>query len=291
MHQHSDNKQNGPQIGPQMDPKWTQHGHNTDTTWTTPNGPQNGPQMDPKWTPNGPQMDPKWTPHGPQMDPKWTPNGPQMDPKWTPNGPQMDPKWTPNGPKMDPRGDTHISAPGAWHTHKRGSPNMATALHQPDDVQTSTSPQIYNHSWSCSCRTSIGGCHFHTKWVIANSFEVIPCKAIETFYHLDFFPWDCAAWKIRRRIWLCHFRTFIDIVGGNCTCVLSLPTISNNSLHTLFYGVSFTISIFAPKILISNILLDTSLHHSFQSVIIRSQLLLMSLQVIQFQYGLEFLRL
>ena len=76
-----------------------------------------------------------------------------------------------------------------------------------------------------------------------------------------------------------------------------LPTISKNSLYTLFcpwfldHGVSFIISVSGAKILISNFLLDTSLHHSFQSVIIRSLLLLMSLQVVQFQYGLKFFRL
>ena len=153
MHQHSDNKQNGPKMdpkwtqnGPKMDPKWTQNGPKMDTIWTpnwTPYGPQmdttrtqhwhnipqmdpNGPQMDPKWTPIGPQMDPKWTLNGHKMDTKWTQNGHKMDTKWTTkwtqNGPKMDPKWTQNGPKMDPHGDTHISAPGAWHTYKRGSP-------------------------------------------------------------------------------------------------------------------------------------------------------------------------
>ena len=63
-----------------------------------------------------------------------------------------------------------------------------------------------------------------------------------------------------------------------------LPTISKNSLDTLFcslildHGVLLKISNSVPKILISNLLLDTSLHHSFQSVIIRSKLLLMNLQ-------------
>ena len=49
-----------------------------------------------------------------------------------------------------------------------------------------------------------------------------------------------------------------------------LPTISKNSLYTLFcslildHGVLLKISISAPKILISNFLLDTSFHQSFQ---------------------------
>ena len=65
-------------------------------------------------------------------------------------------------------------------------------------------------------------------------------------------------------------------------------------LYTLFcslilnHSVLLIISVSGAKILISNILLDTSLHHSFQSVIIRSFFRLMNLQVIQFQYGLEF---
>ena len=76
---------------------------------------------------------------------------------------------------------------------------------------------------------------------------------------------------------------------------LPMPTISKNSLYTLFcslildHGVLLKISISAPQILISNFLLDTSFHHCLQSVIIRSYFLLMNLQVMQFQYGLEFL--
>ena len=54
-----------------------------------------------------------------------------------------------------------------------------------------------------------------------------------------------------------------------------LPTISKNSLYTLFcsmildHGVLLKITTSGPKILISNFLLDTSLHHGFQSVIIK----------------------
>ena len=79
------------------------------------------------------------------------------------------------------------------------------------------------------------------------------------------------------------FSTLIDIVAE--TAIVSfhtlpvgfpLPTISKNSLYTLFYSlildhsVLLKISIPDPKILISNFLLDASFHHSFQSVIIRS---------------------
>ena len=97
--------------------------------------------------------------------------------------------------------------------------------------------------------------------------------------------------RIRRRIRLCHFSTLIDIVAE--TAIVSfntspvgfpLPTISKNSLYTLFcslildHGVLLKISTSAPKILISNFLLDTSLHHRFQSVIVRSSFLLMNLK-------------
>ena len=56
---------------------------------------------------------------------------------------------------------------------------------------------------------------------------------------------------------------------SHCPLVSHLPTISKNSLYTLFcslildHGVLLIIFISDPKILISNILLDTSLHHSF----------------------------
>ena len=80
-----------------------------------------------------------------------------------------------------------------------------------------------------------------------------------------------------------NFSTLIHIVAE--TAIVSfhtlpvgfpLPTISKNSKYTLFcplildHGVLLKISASGPKILISNFLLDTSLHHSFQSVIIKS---------------------
>ena len=100
------------------------------------------------------------------------------------------------------------------------------------------------------------------------------------------------------------FSTLIDIVAATANVYsrtlpvgFPLPTISKNSLYTLFCplilddGVSFITSIPGAKIIISHVLLDTSFHHRFQSVITRSFFLLMNLQVIQFQYGLEFFRL
>ena len=78
------------------------------------------------------------------------------------------------------------------------------------------------------------------------------------------------------------FATLIDTVAETAIVSfhtlpvgLPLPTISKNSVYTLFcpsildHGVLLIISISVPKILISNFLLDTSFHHSFQSVIIR----------------------
>ena len=74
-----------------------------------------------------------------------------------------------------------------------------------------------------------------------------------------------------------HCQQSPRILCPRCFCSLILD-----------HGVLLKISTSGPKIIISNFLLDTSLHHSFQSVIIRSSFLLMSLQVIHFQYGLEF---
>ena len=110
--------------------------------------------------------------------------------------------------------------------------------------------------------------------------------------------------RARRRLRLCQISTLIHIVAE--TAIVSfhtlpvgfpLPTISKNSLYTLLcslirdYVVLPIIFVSDAKILISNILLDTSFHYRLQSVIIRSYHLLMNLHIVQFQYGLEFLRL
>ena len=91
------------------------------------------------------------------------------------------------------------------------------------------------------------------------------------------------------------FSIVMDIVTENAIVffhtlpvVFPLPAISKNSLSTLFCslildrGVLLKISISAFKVLISNFLLDTSFHHSFQSVMFRFYFLLISLQVIQY---------
>ena len=110
--------------------------------------------------------------------------------------------------------------------------------------------------------------------------------------------------RTQRWIRLCVFCMLVNIVTE--TAIVSfwtlpvgfpLPAIYKNSLSTLScplildHGVSFIIVVFNPKIPVPWILVDTSFHHGLQSLIIRSCFLLMNLQVIQFQYGLEFLRL
>ena len=154
---------------------------------------------------------------------------------------------------------------------------------------------------------------FFTEWSGASSFEVVLAR------HSSHFPtWASASrtsgsrcishTRLRKRSWtrirLCRFCTLIHIVSE--TAIVSfrtlpvsfpLPTISQNSLFTVFcplildHGVPFIISVSGFKILKSQILLDTSFHHCLQSVIIRSSFLLMNLHTVQFQYGLEFLRL
>ena len=151
--------------------------------------------------------------------------------------------------------------------------------------------QTGNHSWSC--RTSILEGAIFDKMSYCKFLWGNPCKAIETFYHYGILSSGTSGsrWfslillheRIRRRIWWWTFPTLIQIVAE--TAIVSfhtlpvgfpLPTISKNSLYTLFcslildHGVLLKISISVPKILISHFLLDTSLHHSFQSVTIRS---------------------
>ena len=96
-----------------------------------------------------------------------------------------------------------------------------------------------------------------------------------------------------------HSAAWKELGGGFRTLPVGfpLPTIFWRPLFMLFcplildHGVCLIISISGLKILHSQILLDTSFYHCLQSVIIRSSLLLMNLHIVQFQYGLEFLRL
>ena len=126
-----------------------------------------------------------------------------------------------------------------------------------------------------------------TEWIGASSFEAIlarPSKHSTTGTSGSrWFSLILLHERIWRRIRLCHFCTLVNIVTetaivsfGTLPVGFPLPTISKNSLYTLFcslildHGVLLKISIPDSKVLISNFLLDTSFHHSFQSVIIRS---------------------
>ena len=141
----------------------------------------------------------------------------------------------------------------------------------------------FNHSWSCRTNILEGVFSFHRtsccKFLWGN-----PCKTNDTFYHWDFFLWDfgfstlfshSAAWKNSKTCSTVSFFHACWYRGGNCNCLLwntapvelPLPTISKNSLYTLFcslildHGVSFIISISGANILISYVLLYTSFHH------------------------------
>ena len=131
-----------------------------------------------------------------------------------------------------------------------------------------------------------------TEWVIASSSKEILARPSRHSTTRTFtsgtsgprwFSLTLPHERILRRIWWWTFPTLIHIVAE--TTIVSfhtlpvgfpLPTISKNSLYTLFcslildHGVLLKISASGPKVLISNFLFDTSLHHSFQSVIIRS---------------------
>ena len=138
--------------------------------------------------------------------------------------------------------------------------------------------------------------------------------AIETFFHLGFFPLGlrvldtflsfCCMKELGDGFGCVDFARLFISCGKlqlspleHCPLAFQLPTISRTSLFPLFrplildHGACFKISISGTKILISNFLFDTSFHHRLQSVIVRSYFLLMNLQVVQFQHGLECLRL
>ena len=154
----------------------------------------------------------------------------------------------------------------------------------------STFPQNGNHS--CSFRTSIQEDAIFCRMSYCKFLWGNPCKAIATFYHWGFYLWDfgssmvfahSAAWKNSETDLMVNFSHAYPYRDGNCNCLLShiarwLP-IANNILKffvhavlslILDHGVLLKISASGSKVLISNFLLDTSFHHSFQSVIIRS---------------------
>ena len=129
-----------------------------------------------------------------------------------------------------------------------------------------------------------------TKWVVARSSKVILVRSSRHSTTRAFtsgtsgprwFSLILSHERIRKRIRLCHFSTLIKNVTetiivsfGTLLVCFPLSTISKNSLYTLFcplildHDVLLKISTSAPKI-ISNLLLDTSFHRSFQSVTIR----------------------
>ena len=141
-----------------------------------------------------------------------------------------------------------------------------------------------------------------------------PCTAVEPFSHLDF----C----LLGLLVLDAFFTFccVEDLGGGFGCVdfarLSLscrqlhlspfehyplafhcqqsPRLLCSHCFALWFLTTALVSKFpflASKSFILKILLDTSFYHRLQSVIIRFGFLLMNLHIVQFQYGLEFLRL
>ena len=131
-----------------------------------------------------------------------------------------------------------------------------------------------------------------TKWVIASSSKVILARSsrhsttgafTSGTFGSRWFSLTLLHERILRRIWWWTFSTLIDIVAE--TAIVSFHTlpvafpIANNLQEFFVHAVlcpdswprrsSQNFHFWPQKILISNILLDTSLHHSFQSVIIR----------------------
>ena len=135
---------------------------------------------------------------------------------------------------------------------------------------------------------------FFTKWVIASSFEVILARPSRRSTALRLLPLGLRVLdafslillheRTRRKIRLVSFLHVYWYRGGNCNCLLSYTArwtpIANNLQEFFVHAVLIPgflttaflliISISDSKILISNFLLDTSFHHCFQSVIIRS---------------------
>ena len=131
---------------------------------------------------------------------------------------------------------------------------------------------------------------FFTKWVIASSSEVI-LRGHRDILPLGLLPLGLRGSRrfsfillherIWRRIWWCLFARLLTSwrklqlsPSEHCPLAFHCQQISKNALSTLFcplildQGVLLIISISVTKIVISNVLLDTSFHHSFQSVII-----------------------
>ena len=152
-----------------------------------------------------------------------------------------------------------------------------------------------------------------TEWIIATSSEAIlarPSRHSTTGTSASgtsgprWFSLILPHERIRRRIWWWTFPTLIHIVAE--TAIVSchtlpvgfpLPTISKNSLYTLFcplildHGVLLKISASGPKVLISNFLFDASFHHSFSICDNQVQLSSVESPDRTIQYDVELLRL
>ena len=152
-------------------------------------------------------------------------------------------------------------------------------------MRKSTFPQTGNHSWSC--RTSIlEGAIFHKMscFKLQGHRDILPLglfplglRVLDAFHSFccmkEFgdvfdcviFPRLLISWRKLQLSHLehctlsSHCQQSPRILCTRCFCPLILD-----------HGVLLTISISGAKILISNILLDTSLNHSFQSVTNRS---------------------
>ena len=146
------------------------------------------------------------------------------------------------------------------------------AVRQPGDAHESTFHQICIHSRTC--RTSIlVDCHFSQhdlvqvplRYSLQGHRDILPLGLMPLgLWVLDAFLSFCRHERTRRRIRLCHFCTFIDIVTetaivsfGALPVGFPLPTFSQSSLFTLFcplildHGVSFINSVSGAKILVS----------------------------------------
>ena len=153
---------------------------------------------------------------------------------------------------------------------------------------------------------------FFTEWVGASSFKVILAglsrhSSTGTLASgtsgSRWFSLILPRGRTRRRIMLCRFCTLIDIVTETAIVFfrtlpvgLPLPTISQDFfVHAVLPSDSWTRRSFHNFLfwLKNSWFVDSAryFYHCFQSVIFRSSFLLMNLHIVQFQYGLEFLRL
>ena len=105
---------------------------------------------------------------------------------------------------------------------------FSSAVHQPDDVRMSTSPQTDNHSWSCSTSFLEDATYHRMNW--CKFLWGNPCRAIETSFHWDSCLWDfwfsrhfshSAAQKSSEKDSAVLFLHAYRYRGGNCYCILS----------------------------------------------------------------------